>query len=617
MNYGGVTMSGFAFKLLDVDLSAGSTEFRTIEREAIPRFVGGSGLAAWLLWKEGPTDPDPLAPEAHLLFLTGPLTGTPATSSGRHGVAGRSPLTGFWGEASVGGTWGTSLRKAGVDGIRVVGRATRPVYFWITRERVEIRDASHLLGADTFDVHSVLQRETHPRSAVSCIGPAGERGVRIACVMTDGPHGRAAGRCGLGAVMGAKALKAIVVYGEGEMPVARREDLLSDVRAIASDFMERTAGLRRAGTAGLVLPQEELGSFPIRNYGQDRWPEGARKISWPAMEEALFVQSYRCSGCIIGCGRTVGMGGTNAAASGLTGGPEYETLALLGANLLVDDIRAVQRMNELCNRLGIDTMEAGSLVAFAMEIFEKGLLPTDVAEGIEPRWGDGETALEILRQMGESRGLGAFLGQGYLRVLGALHPDAAEVAMQVKGLGLPAHDPRAYNSVALGYATSNRGACHLQGFTHVFERVVTEPALGLEEIGDRFDTKKGKMVADLQALMALYDSLTICKFNLFGGVKLPRLAKWFEMVTGIPMDPEDLILAGERIFNVKRLLNLRWGLRPEMDTLPKRMLTVAKNGGPSRGNVPPLDEMLKDYYIARGWDSSGGPDAQTRARLGL
>ncbi len=610
-------MKEFLYRLLEVDLGAGSTSIRTIDPGTIGRFIGGSGLAARLLWKDGPVDPDPFSPEVPLFFMTGPLTGTPVTSSGRYSVAGRSPLTGFWGEANVGGSWGTSLRKAGVDGLRVVGRAAKPVYLWITPGRAEIRDASHLWGADTFDTQALIQRETHPRVVVSCIGPAGERGVRIASVMTDGHHARAAGRCGLGAVMGSKNLKAIAVWGDRGIPVLKRKELLTDLREIMQSFRERTAALHMAGTSGLVLPQEELGSFPIKNYAQDRWPEGARRISWPAMEESIFVRNYRCAGCVIACGRTVGVDPRNDPKAGLTAGPEYETLALLGSNLLIGDIRAVQQMNELCNRLGIDTIEAGSLIGFAMEIFERGLLPPDLTGGVEPRWGDAEGAFEIIRQMGESRALGAFLAEGYHRVLEALHPDAAESAMQVKGLGLPAHDPRAYNSVALGYATSNRGACHLQGFTHVFEINVTEPALGLHEIADRFGTDKGRMVADIQDLMAIYDSLTICKFNLFGGVKLPRLARWFEMVTGIPMSPSELKLAGERIFNTKRLLNAHWGLTRSMDTLPARMLAVAKKEGPSSGNLPPLKTMLEQYYAARGWDDSGKPDEDTRRRLGI
>jgi aldehyde:ferredoxin oxidoreductase len=610
-------MNTYVFRLLDVDLSNGKTSIHTIDSETVRRFIGGTGLAAWLLWKEGPESPDPLDPTAQLIFVTGPLTGTPVTSSGRHGVAGRSPLTGFWGEANVGGTWGSVLRKAGVDGIRVSGKAKGPVYLWITEDRIEIRDASHIWGADTFDTQAIIQAETHPKAVVSCVGPAGEKGVRIACVMTDGAHGRAAGRCGLGAVMGSKNLKAMAVFGKGKIPIARKQDLLKDIEGRVKSFREKSMPLHKAGTPGLVIPQEESGSFPIKNYAQDRWPEGAQRTSWPTMEETLFIKNYRCDGCILGCGRTVGMEASNDPNLGLTGGPEYETLALLGANLLIDDIRTVQRMNEVCNRLGMDVIEAGSLLGFAMEAFEKDLLPPDLLEGLEPRWGDGEGALQLIGQMGEGRGLGGFLGQGYSRVLDELPPEARDIAMHVKGLGFPAHDPRAYNSVALGYATSNRGACHLQGFTHVFERVVTEPALGLDEVGDRFGTDKGKVVADLQNLMALYDSLTICKFNLFGGVKVPDLAKWFEMVTGLQMDHQELLLAGERIYNIKRLLNLRWGVTPDMDSLPKRMLTQAKKEGASKGHLPPLDRLLEQYYHARGWDNSGGASPKKREQLGI
>ena len=610
-------MDGYKFRLLDVDLTKGETETGFIGSETIQRFIGGSGLAAWLLWSEGPEDPDPLAPEAHLLTMTGPLTGTPASSSGRHGVVGRSPLTGFWGEANVGGTWGAMLRRAGVDGVRVYGKAKGPVYLWINDDGVEIRDASHMMGKDTFQTETILQGETHPKAVVSCIGPAGENGANLACVMTDGPHGRAAGRCGLGAVMGAKNLKAIAVFGKKEIPMARRQEFLKDMKGMLKSIQERSAAIRRAGTPGIVIPQGELGSFPIKNYTQDRWPEGAQKIGWPSLEETLFIQNYRCAGCVLGCGRTVGMNASNNPKSGLTGGPEYETLALLGANLLVDDIRAIQRMNEACNRLGMDVIEAGSLIGFAMEAFEKGLLSSDLLEGMEPRWGDGDAALELIQQMGEGKGFGKFLAQGYKKILEALPPEAAEIAMQVKGLGFPAHDPRAYNSTALSFATSNRGACHLQGFTHVFERAVTEPSLGIHEVPDRLGTEKGKMVADLQNLMAVYDSLSVCKFNLFGGVKVKDLARWFGMVTGIETDYKELLLAGERIFNLKRLLNFRWGVTPDMDILPQRMLKTAKKEGLSKGNLPPLEKMMKQYYQARGWDTSGGPDSNKRGQLGI
>jgi len=262
-------------------------------------------------------------------------------------------------------------------------------------------------------------------------------------------------------------------------------------------------------------------------------------------------------------------------------------------------------------------MEAGSLIGFAMEAFEKGLLPPDLSGGFEPRWGDNAGAEELISQMGENTGLGGFLAQGYFRVLKELPPEVNDFAMHVKGLGFPAHDPRAYNSVALGYATSNRGACHLQGFTHVYERNVTDPALGIEEIGDRFGTDKGKVVADLQNLMALYDSLTICKLSMFGGVKVTHLARWFEMVTDIEMDYRELLLSGERIYSMKRLLNLRWGLTPEMDSLPTRMLFHARKEGPSKGNLPPLGKMLKQYYQVRGWDTSGGPGPERRKKLGI
>jgi len=606
-------MSDFVFRLLDVDLTNRKTEIKIIDSEKVEKFIGGTGLAAWLLWKEGPKDADPLAPEAHLLFMTGPLTGTAAASSGRHGIAGRSPLNGLWGEANVGGTWGTTLRKTGMDGVRVFGKSEEPIYLWISEEGVEFRKALHVWGKDTFETNEAILEETHPNAVVTCIGPAGERCVGIAAIMTDGHHARAAGRGGLGAVMGSKNLKAIAVHGEKPIYIAKRQELFRDIKEMAQSYRESAARLTQGGTPGLVVPQEQLGSYPVKNYAQDHWPEGAQKTSWAAMEKSLFVKNYRCSGCMIGCGRTVKMG-----ERGVTGGPEYETLALFGGNILVDDINSIQKMNEACNRLGIDTMEAGSLAAFAMEAFEKGLLPAGICQGFEPKWGDAEGVLELISQMGENRGLGGFLARGYLNILKELPPEAGDFAMHVKGLGLPAHDPRAYNSVGLSYATSNRGACHLQGFTHAFERNLTEPTLGIDEIGDRFGTDKGKVVADLQDYMALFDSLSTCKLSMFGGVKIPHLAKWFAMVTGIEMDEQGIRLAGERIYDMKRLLNVRWGVTPAMDTLPKRMLFQARKEGPSKDNLPPLDNMLAQYYAYRGWDSvTGEPTPEKRKELGI
>lgn len=606
-------MTDFQFRLMDIDLSNGKHQLRIIDNDAIQRFIGGTGLAAWLLWTEGPGDGNPLDPEAPMLFMTGPLTGTAAASSGRHGIAGRSPLNGMWGEANVGGTWGSTLRKTGIDGIRIIGQSKEPSYLWISENGIEFRKAIHLWGKDTFETHEIIRNETHPKAVITCIGPAGEKCVRIASVMTDGHHARAAGRGGLGALMGSKNLKAVAVYGAKPLYISKREELLQDIKAMAKSLRESASRLTRSGTAGLVVPQEQLGSYPVKNYAQDHWPEGAQKTGWSALEKSIYVKNYRCSGCMIGCGRTV-----KTADGGTTGGPEYETLALFGGNLLIDDIALIQQMNEKCNRSGIDTMEAGSLIAFGMEAFEKGLLPANLREGFEPRWGDGPGAIELIDQMGENKGLGGFLARGYSEILKELPAEASEFAMHVKGMGFPAHDPRAYNSVALGYATSNRGACHLQGFTHAFERNLIEPTLGIDKIGDRFGTDKGRFVADLQNLMALFDSLSTCKLSLFGGVMIPHLASWFTMVTGIEMTGMDLLLAGERIYNMKRLLNVRWGLTPRMDSLPKRMLAQARKEGPSKGNVPPLDIMLEQYYAYRGWDrDTGAPDQKKRTQLGI
>jgi aldehyde:ferredoxin oxidoreductase len=610
-------MKPFNLNLLKVNLVEGNWERREVEERTVRSYMGGSGLASKILADHLRPGVDPLGEENLLLLMTGPMTGTVVPSSSRFTAAAKSPLTHLWGEANAGGSWGRELRRTGYDGIWLEGKSRRPVYLWVHDGVVELRDATHLWGGDVFEVHDRVRQETDPKAAVACIGRAGEHRVRMASIVSDGRHARIAARCGLGAVAGAKGLKAVAVRGTGLPFIANPQGLEKSVNALLPSYMENARGMSITGTAWLVVNQEKLGSYPVKNWSLSQWPEGARKTGWEEMQRTIFTRRFHCGGCVIGCGRTVRVKGVEYAGEE-QGGPEYETLAMLGSNCLLDQLPALQKAHELCNRYGMDTIEAGAVLAFAMECYERGLISRKDTGGIDLRWGDAKGMLEMITQIGEMTGFGEILGQGLVGASRSIGQGSERYAIHTKGASFAAHDPRGYNSVGLAYATNPRGACHLQGYTNVFERTITMPELGIHEIPDRFSKEgKGELVAPLQDLMAVYDAATICKFSLFGRVKVSHLLEWMNLITGWDMELDELMKVGERIFNMKRMFNVREGVRKKDDTLPERILTEPKTDTPARGNLPPLEKMLKEYYAFRRWDEDGVPKEETLHSLGI
>jgi len=607
-------MYGYHNRFLYIDLTRGSCEVKGFELEVLKKYIGGAGLGAKILYDGTDADTDPLGADNLLCFMTGPLTGTRITGSGRHSVVCKSPLTGAWGEASVGGTWGRELKRTGFDGIVIKGRAKKPAYIWIDDDKIEFRDASPVWGKDTYETDAILREATHPKAGVSSIGPAGEKGVLIAGIFTDGIEGRAAARCGVGAVQGSKNLKAIVVHGTGSTRVFDEAGLGSALKGFLPDFVAKTGGLKNFGSAGLVLGCEQTGDFPVKNWKLGSWEQGAAKISGPVMKETITLKNYHCAGCVVGCGRHINVAeGPYAPVKG--SGPEYETLALFGGSCLIDNLELIARVNELCNRYGIDTIEAGNGIAMAMEAYEDGLL-TEESAGLELEWGNCAAVIELIHQMGQSVGFGAVLGQGVLRAAKTIGHGAERLAMHVKGVAFPAHDPRAFTSIALGYATSPRGACHLQAFSHAYERALKAPDIGIDAPLERFTTVgKADLVMKLQNFMALFDSLCLCKFDVFGGTGLTILADWYSKVTGIALTNQELFTAGERIFNLKRLYNLSCGLSKADDTLPERILRQARGTGGAAENLPDLPSMLEEYYKLRDWDKDGVPTTDLIKRL--
>jgi aldehyde:ferredoxin oxidoreductase len=611
------SIGGYAGRILHVDLSKRSEQVEELSEGEARTYIGGSGLAAKRLWEMTDAETDPLGTDNVLIFMTGPLTGTRVLLSGRHEVVAKSPLTGIYGESDVGGKWGTQLKKAGFDGVIITGKSAKHSYLWISESGVEFRDAEHLWGLDTYEASPILRKETDQKAIEACIGPAGERLARIAAVMHDGRDARPAGRCGLGAVMGSKNLKAIVAKGDKEVPVADAKRLSEITKRLAPEILKNTKRLADYGTSQVVTPAEELGDLPIRNWRKGRWQEGAEKLSGVTMAKTILKSKYYCGACIVGCGRTVAIDhGEYAGVEGA--GPEYESMALLGANALVDDLEAVAKANELCNRYGLDVISTGAVIGFALEAAERGILKEDEGKRIDLDWGDGKAIVSMVEKIGRRDGLGYLLGEGVMRAAAKLRGGCEAFALHVKGLEPPGHDPRAYNSLAVGYATGNRGACHLQGMSYAFERSVTMPEIGLNEIQDRLGTvKKGEFVARTQDLMSLFDSLKFCKFTLYGGLKITDALGYLNAVTGWDISQAEFLKAGERIYNLKRMYNVRCGITRKDDVVPTRMLREKRGEGGSAENLPPFSEMLNEYYRYRGWDESGVPSKEKLQELGL
>jgi aldehyde:ferredoxin oxidoreductase len=436
--------------------------------------------------------------------------------------------------------------------------------------------------------------------------------------MTDGKDGRAAGRCGMGAVMGSKNLKAIVVYGTGNVSVHDPESVARLPKDYAPLINKNAENFRKYGTSGGLSAFEAMGTLPLQNWKfVGRWEESAEKINGFTMSETVLTGRYYCDACILGCGRKVKVEkGPYAGVEGA--GPEYETLGLLGSSCLVDDLEALCFANELCNRFGLDTISTGGAIAFGMEAYEKGLIDREDTGGIELQWGNAEALIGMIRMIAQKKGIGETLGKGVKRASEELGKNSVEFAMHVKGLELPAHDPRGYNAGAVAFATSARGACHLSGLSHTYERLLKSPEIGVPEVLDRFKVEgKGILAAKTQNVMGMMDSLKLCKFILFGGVTLTDIVKWYRDVTGREMTIDEFVKTGERIFNLKRLYNVRLGISRKDDFLPFRSLTFKRMGKGLTPNLPPLGQMLGEYYEYRGWSEDGIPTPEKIRDLGL
>lgn len=574
---------------------------KSIRREPLPpdlykQYLGGRGLGVKLLFDNLAPGTDALSPANLLVFAVGPSTATSVPTAGRFVVITKSPTTGTIFDSHAGGYFGAQLRRAGFAAVVFHGKSDTPVYLWINDDQVEIRDASKLWGKDTYATTDAILEETDSKAQVACIGPTGENLGLMAAIMTD-KH-RAAGRGGVGAVMGSKNLKAIVARGTGEVGVHDPERLKTAVersRRLIKKNAVTNKSLPVYGTPVLVSVANELGMLPTNNFQEGTFND-AEGVSGEKLLERFSAGTYHCHGCPIGCGRVSLIQGRKV------GGPEYESIWALGPQCGINDLEWIAIANDKCNHLGLDTISVGSTIGAAMELVEKGKLDAPL------KFGDTSGVLDIIDDMAHMRGLGAEMSEGSKRL--AERYGAPELAMQVKGLEIPAYDPRGAQGHALGYATSNRGGCHLRSY------LIGPEVLGSPVLVDR-DRPDGKadLVMLYQDLSAAMDCMVVCRFTNFAWT-VDDYAEMISAGTGFELSGRDLLRMGERIYNLERLFNLREGFTAKDDTLPPRFFKPLPEGG-SRNRVVHLDEMLTEYYKLRGWDKEGRPTKDTMKKLDI
>lgn len=613
----------WAGKILRVNLTAGTVTSEPTNMDWARAYLGSRGLATKYIVEEVDPKVDPLSPANKLIWATGPLTGTMASTGGRYTVVTKGPLTGAIACSNSGGYWGAELKMAGWDMVIFEGKSAKPVFLYIEDDVAELRDASHLWGKSVWETEETLKKQLQqPLARVSSIGLAGENQVLYAAVVND-LH-RAAGRSGVGAVMGSKNLKAVVVRGtKGVGNVADPKEFMKvtfEKKKILADNAVTGQGLPTYGTQVLMNVINEIGALPTRNH-KDVQFEGAKDISAEAMAtprktdgKKHLVTNQACFGCTIACGRISKMDQGHFTVEnkpqywGASGGLEYEAAWALGAANGVNDLEALQYANLLCNEQGMDPISFGATIGAVMELYEMGVL-TKEQLGIDAKFGSAQALAHFAEITARGEGFGKEIGLGSKRLCEKYgHP---ELSMSVKGQEFPAYDSRGIQGMGLTYATSNRGACHLRSYT------VASEVLGIPVKTDPLTAEgKPELVIAFQDATAAFDSAGICIFTSFAW-GLADVAPQVAAACGPEFTLENMAKIGERIWNMERDFNNRAGFTAKDDTLPKRLLTEPAQTGPAKGLVNKLPEMLPKYYAARGWDADGQLKPETRARLGL
>jgi len=615
---------GYIGRVLRVDLSSGSIATEEPPENFYRQYFGGEGFVAYYLLRELPARVDALSPQNRLIFAAGPLTGAPVGGCGRHSVGGKSPLTGAFGEAEAGGYWGAELKFAGFDAIIVEGRAEKPVYLLIQDGQAEIKDARHLWGLKTLECQEAIRGEVgDPDVKVAQIGPAGERLVRFACVAND--LDAFAGRTGMGAVMGSKNLKAIACRGHQKLPLADPQAVASIARWVRDNTPVNNKDMRDLGTASSVRSLNRRGGLPTRNFQAGSF-EGAEKIRGEAMRDTISTGNRRsCYACPIQCKREVKVEETYQVDPRY-GGPEYETIASLGSNCGLDDLKAIAKGGELANAYGLDSISLGATIAFAMECFERGVIGSRDTGGTELRFGNSRAMLEMVERIALRQGLGDVLAEGVARAAKKLGPPAEEFALHIKGQEVPMHEPRYKQGMGLGYIMSPTGADHCHNihdsnFTGKSLYLEDMKALGILEplpLND-LSPAKVRLLIYYTFWMHFMNCALMCYFvTIYGLMGFERVAELVKAVTGWNTSVFELMKVGERALNMALAFNRREGLSPADDVLPRRFFTPHPSG-PLQGvsiEEKAFLEAKETYYRMMGWPE-GHPSRAKLEELGV
>lgn len=611
-------MFGCHGKILRVNLSELRVSEEDFPESMVRKFLGGAGMATKYLYDEVKPGADPLGPENELIFMTGSLTGAVSPSTGRYSVVAKSPLTGFWGQANSAGFWGTDFKKTGFDGIIFQGIAPKPVYLVVEDGKAELKDAAHLWGKSVPETTRLIKAELGEKFNVACIGIAGENQVLYASIMND-LH-RAAGRCGMGTVMGSKCLKAIAVNGTKPVQIA---DPFGFAKAAKKQYEMLDQALIKIaletfGTNMAIDLVNVRGGFPTRNWQTGVSPH-IDEICATALTEKILVERVGCFACSIKCGRRTEI--RRGPYQGKTGeGPEFETIGAFGGMCAIDDLEAIAMIHYLCDDYGLDTISAGNTIGFAMECYEKGILTKSDTDGLELKFGDYEATIELLHKIAKREGIGDLLSQGVKKISEKLGRGTESFAMHVKGLELPAYDSRAVKATGLAYATANRGGDHITGYVQG-PSFLDYPFLVVDEsrIKDPLvaDPEEAKVVKDLEDALTVFDCVGACKFM---GMAL-AMREWVDLIAaglGGDFGISEFKMSGERVYNLARAFSVREGLTAADDTLPKRLLEEPLPEGPAEGHVNELAPLLDAYYELRGWDkATGKPTPEKLKELGL
>lgn len=606
-------MFSYAGRILRTDLSTGKTRVNPLTEEVAKKYIGGIGLGMHLLLENSSPGTDPFSPDNPLILATGPLSGTMAPTGGNgHAFVSKSPATNGLGEAKSHGFFGSELKRAGYDAVIFEQGAEKPTYAWIDDDNIQLMDAKHLWGKSPQETEDAIREDLGDYYIrVAAIGMVGEKLSRVACIMND--RTRAAGRTGMGAVMGSKNLKAIAVRGTKDVGVAKPDEFMEFVKMMHERMKgPATAKYRTLGTPLNVLVHNSLGALPTRNFTNATF-EGAENVSGEYLNERFVVKIDGCSSCAMRCEHIAVV--PEGPYKGTTTRVEYEPLWAFGPHCGVDRLDAIIKAMDLCNYYGLDSLSTGNIVGFAMDCYEHGILTKEDTDGVELEFGNAEAMVELLHKIGKREGLGDVLAEGVKRAAEKIGNGAEKLANHIKGLEMTGYDIRGLKTAAMGYAVSFRGADHNRHGAY---------GLDLKGTVDRFKVEKdrSRLVIDIEDLYTIIDSLIVCKFSRGTYTKgFEDLADFYSLATGIPMTAEELRKAGERINNLGRLFNIREGLTRKDDHLPpKIMSTPIPDDTVSKGSYitqKELDFMLDDYYSHRGWTREGLPTLEKLKDVGL